>query len=203
MLSTLTPRPKWDTTFVSTVIVSAAPLGLELGDEDTLELGDGEEDGELDTELDGVDEALLDGLLDTELEGLDETLDDGVEDTLLDGVLDGLEDGLGLEDGELDADEDGVLDGELDTEDDGLELGELDTDDDGEDDGEELAELLGLLEGVELTELLGLLDAELDGLDDPAAAAGLIVTDRPIRSWMPVMSKAAVPVAPAVANVIE
>lgn len=131
--STLTPPVSRVKTFPSIVIVTSSPLGLVLGDAETLDDGDGDADGEDDADALGDELADADGELEADADGLLDGVDDGELETDADGVLDGEADGV------PDGDADGVLEGdalaELLGDADGLADGEELGDDDGDDDG--------------------------------------------------------------------
>jgi hypothetical protein len=143
----LTPPSTRVNTFPSIVIVAAAPLGLVLGEAETLAEGDGDDDGEELVEADGDVLGEVDG------------------DAL--AVADGDDDVLGELDGEVEGDSLGVAEGLLDGDDETdvlglaltLVLGETDGVEDGEDDGLADGDALGDAEAVEEGDVEGLEEA--------------------------------------------
>jgi hypothetical protein len=140
--STLTPPSSWVNTFPSIVIVAAAPLGLVLGEAETLAEGEGLDDGDVLVEADGDVLGDSEGVALTDAEGEAETDADGDSDGVPLGLLEADTDGELLGDGELD----GLL--EADAEGDVLELVE------------------GLVLGLVEAEALGDDEADADGDDE-------------------------------------
>jgi hypothetical protein len=149
----LTPPSTRVNTFPSIVIVAAAPLGLVLGEAETLAEGEGLVDGDVLVEADGDVLGDAEGVALTDVDGEDETDADGDSEAVPLGLLEADADGELLVDGELDglldADAEGLVDGDADGEALGLVLGEADGELDAEVDGLVDGDVEGDDEGLE------------------------------------------------------